>query len=866
MSSSYIARAACHGQRPNLYQADSGFQRSHLISRLLKERGVARFVVAPPGYGKSLLAVDYAETVFGWQHTFWFNAQSPCFIRDIDADVLASACLEFDAEAALAVFDDVPWLDGSRMDAFSAQVDKLLRAGCEVIVNMVPSCKLAGSLQKDRLQLDGYDLLLSDEEMGNGTVADTFDDPRMDSYPVHRRIAALAWSAQGDGGAADLFKKHLLAEELPSDVLGVVATMLVLQSASLEVVRSIVAIDDDMLVELHASYPHLGISDDLSSFRCVPIPVDELFALSRGVVNDIAANAMDASRDALLRAWADQLIYLGNAERACELMACLGMRPANAEWCVECRRDLVAQAPFFAMLPLLKDAGRATTMLRTQMGILKALSYQVLGEGEGALRVARRIAFEASVSSEQRAWAAMIVCKLGAADEARTAMNCLQQLDVQALELTGESPDWQLLVRMRCACDDGLFAAVEAWETLAEIGASRDVLCTGAAWTFALYRNAQDGGAHASGIEGALAGIEGYVRSILAECDGHLDFFAASAGLALESAHGRGLAYVNGPLEAPILLQLRQVEMRLLSQRGQFNRKLRENREQQGEWARMQTDTISGVESAMKLQVEQRVPKLTLRLFGSFEALLGDESIDERLNRRRNARTLLAMLAVNDHKEVPRDVLARVLWPDSDIGTARKNFYTVWGYLRQVLMLPDGSCPYLIRRQYGCSLEKRHVRSDVVRLGELCRELLFGPADRGNWLMLYTEINRDFAGDLLPGETTNALIVDARDKLRSHLVDALVSASGNVMETGQPQWGVYFAREAIEHDDTREDAYVALMRAQIASSQRTSAMMTYLRCQKVLADQLGIDPSPETEAIYEELLSGRIEEAAYVNA
>lgn len=866
MSSSYIARAACHGQRPASYQADSGFQRSHLISRLLKERGVARFIVAPPGYGKSLLAVDYAETVFGWQHTFWFNAQSPCFIRDIDANVLAGACLEFDTDAALAVFDDVPWLDGARMEAFSAQIDKLLRAGCEVIVNMMPSCKLAGSLQKDRLQLVGYDLLLSDEEMGNGTVADSFDDDLKGNYPAHRRIAALAWGAQGDGIAAEEFKKHLLTEELPADVLGLVASMLVLQDASFDVVRDIMTIDDETLVNLRADYPHLGISDDLSSFQSVPVPLEELFALSRGVVNDIAANVVDASRDTLVRTWAEQLIELGNAERACELMACLGMRPASAEWCVEHRRDLVAQTCFFAMLPLLKDTGHATTPIRTQMGILKALSYQIFGESEGALKVARRIAFEASASNEQQAWAAMIICKLGVANEARMAMNRLQQLDVRAMELTGESPDWQLLVRLRCACDEGLFAAVEAWETLAEIGADRDVLCIGAAWVFALYRNAQDGGAHASGIEGALASIESYVRSVLAQCNGRPDFFAASAGLALESAHTRGLAYVNGPLEAPLLIQLRQVEMQLLSQRGKFNRTLHESNERQGEWARMQVDTISTVESAVKLQVEQRVPKLTLRLFGSFEAMLGDESIDEKLSRRRNARTLLAMLAVNGHKEMPRDVLARVLWPGSDINTARKNFYTIWGYLRQVLTLPDGSCPYLNRRQYGCSLEKRHVKSDVVRLSELCRELLFGPAERGNWLMLYTEINRDFAGDLLPGETTNALIVDARDKLKSHLVDALVSASGNVMETGQPQWGIYFAREAIEHDDTREDAYVALMRAQIASSQRTSAMMTYLRCQKVLADQLGIDPSPETEAIYEELLAGHVEDEAYVNA
>jgi DNA-binding SARP family transcriptional activator len=44
------------------------------------------------------------------------------------------------------------------------------------------------------------------------------------------------------------------------------------------------------------------------------------------------------------------------------------------------------------------------------------------------------------------------------------------------------------------------------------------------------------------------------------------------------------------------------------------------------------------------------------------------------------------------------------------------------------------------------------------------------------------------------------------------------------------------------------------MRAQIAYGQRTAAMMTYHVCRRVLAEELGIDPSPETTALYESLL------------
>ena len=66
---------------------------------MLKGRDVARFIVAPDGYGKTLLALDYAETMFSWSHTFWVKAASPCFIRDLDDGVVASSCLAYDAEA-----------------------------------------------------------------------------------------------------------------------------------------------------------------------------------------------------------------------------------------------------------------------------------------------------------------------------------------------------------------------------------------------------------------------------------------------------------------------------------------------------------------------------------------------------------------------------------------------------------------------------------------------------------------------------------------------------------------------------------------------------------------------------------------------
>ena len=63
-----------------------------------------------------------------------------------------------------------------------------------------------------------------------------------------------------------------------------------------------------------------------------------------------------------------------------------------------------------------------------------------------------------------------------------------------------------------------------------------------------------------------------------------------------------------------------------------------------------------------------------------------------------------------------------------------------------------------------------------------------------------------------------------------------------------------WARMSATYTSSREDVYVALMRAQIASLQRTAALQTYFACRRYLADDLGIDPSAETMRLYRSII------------
>lgn len=67
---------------------------------------------------------------------------------------------------------------------------------------------------------------------------------------------------------------------------------------------------------------------------------------------------------------------------------------------------------------------------------------------------------------------------------------------------------------------------------------------------------------------------------------------------------------------------------------------------------------------------------------------------------------------------------------------------------------------------------------------------------------------------------------------------------------------------ALRRDRTREDAYLALIKAQISAGQRTSALTSYLCCRKVLSEELGIDPSLELEGLYRSLIDAASQRAA----
>ena len=850
--SGFISRAACRGHRPPAFADYSGYERPALSSLLLKDRGVARFIVAPSGYGKSALAFEYAGTMFGWIHTFWINAQSPCFIRDLDAGVIASSCLALDEEASLVVFDDLPALDDDRVVRFSREIDDLLAKKCEVIVTSVPTCDRAGQLQRDRIRLGAADLLLDDAELDAARSADERARRPAGTVGPAGRIPALVWAPGKE--ASDRFAKAALSEEMPADILLAMGSMLVLQRGSCADLLTLCPFDPERLVEIARGYPHLGFDAELDRFEAPSLGASALAGPLKGKLADMVARSPFDAPEQLVFAWAGILMRTGKADRACDVIREVCPHRLRLPWLLENARELVRRGCFYPAFLLVEGLmGNSKGEARVRLCALEALCRRVLGDDEGALRYAKRHAFDES-PSDSRILSLLVMVRLDSGSYVQRANAELAAEAERAESGEQEHSAWPLLARAWCAGARGPAELARLWDSYRASGADDDVLCVCASWLFSLLGGMPGDDAFAASP--VHRNVERFVRGrLLAAEQGDIDYFSASAGLSMEEAHNRGMAYDGGLLDSGILIGLRQVEMRILSQRRLFEEHLGAERAHRSDWAATHPDELMSRQST-PLDIRPRfdVPTLTLRMFGCFEASIGNVPIDSKRFSRQTVRALLVLLAVNQGRELSREAVAGAMWPRSSQEVARKNFYTIWSRLRRALSLPDGTCPYLVRHQFGCRLESRYVKSDVERLDEICRELLFGMPDVERWSTLFAEIDRDFSSDLMPSEQRNVLVIKARNEYRTRLIDALVAATMSIVDAGSPQWGIWFARAALSHDETREDAYLALMRAQIAGDQRTAAMMTYLRCRRVLSDRLGIDPSPETTMLYESLL------------
>ncbi len=93
-----------------------------------------------------------------------------------------------------------------------------------------------------------------------------------------------------------------------------------------------------------------------------------------------------------------------------------------------------------------------------------------------------------------------------------------------------------------------------------------------------------------------------------------------------------------------------------------------------------------------------------------------------------------------------------------------------------------------------------------------------------------------------------------RDDLRTTLLRALDVLAECLTGGPYEHDALRYTKDALALDPYRETSYVQLMRLHMSQGNRAEALRAYDRCRAILAHDLGVTPSSQTEAVYREVL------------
>jgi YVTN family beta-propeller protein len=218
---------------------------------------------------------------------------------------------------------------------------------------------------------------------------------------------------------------------------------------------------------------------------------------------------------------------------------------------------------------------------------------------------------------------------------------------------------------------------------------------------------------------------------------------------------------------------------------------------------------------------------------------------------------VFAYLVAEEGRPVPHAELAQAVWGDTPPATWEKALSVVVSKLRALLAQHGVDGGNVLTGAFGCYRLNLPAGTwvDVIAGAYAAREAeaALAAQDLEQAKALATLAASIARRPFLPGEE-GEWVEAKRRELADVLRRALGCLSDACLRSGDDVEAAKWAEETIALEPFREAGYRRLMAAHAAAGNRAEALRVYERCRRLLAEELGAYPSPETESIYRELL------------
>jgi DNA-binding SARP family transcriptional activator len=255
---------------------------------------------------------------------------------------------------------------------------------------------------------------------------------------------------------------------------------------------------------------------------------------------------------------------------------------------------------------------------------------------------------------------------------------------------------------------------------------------------------------------------------------------------------------------------------------------------------------------------------LSLALLGSFQATLAGLTAEGFKSNK--VRALLAFLAVEADRPHQRESLVGLLWPDLPESMARGNLRHALANLRQVIADHRAAPAFLHITPETIQFNRASdAWLDVADFTALLADRPGNPHRLGpESIEPLTRAVELYRGKFLEGFSLkdspafDDWVLLTRERLQRQAMAALEQLAGCYDQQQEYELACRYAWRQVELEPWQEEAHQQLMRLLALSGRRSAALAQYDTCRHLLTQELGVEPGPETIALYEQIRTGKL--------
>lgn len=246
---------------------------------------------------------------------------------------------------------------------------------------------------------------------------------------------------------------------------------------------------------------------------------------------------------------------------------------------------------------------------------------------------------------------------------------------------------------------------------------------------------------------------------------------------------------------------------------------------------------------------------IRVQTLGNFQLWRGKELVGSKDWGRDVAQQLFQFLVTNRHRHaLHKEQIIDRIWEDGKAG--QQNFKVAHHGVTKVLEPSRKSrteSQFVIRQGSTYQLRFDDIWIDVEALDQFVaigNQALLEDPDLAQ--KAYRAAIDLYQGIYLPNRLYEDWSSEERERVQLLALGAIISLS-ELLVGDNPMESIRLTQQALQIDSTWEDAYRIQMEAYFTKGNRPMAIKTYQQCQKVLNQEFGIDPLPETQQLYRKI-------------